>query len=79
MLNDKLEGYEAGADDYLSKPFQNEELKAKISVFLRLFNLEQSMAATNQSLEEEVKMRTEQNLEVRKANICRTARGSDCP
>ena len=32
---DKVEGLEAGADDYLTKPFHNEELKARIHALLR--------------------------------------------
>jgi two-component system response regulator PhoP len=32
---DKVEGLEAGADDYLVKPFQNEELLARIRALLR--------------------------------------------
>lgn len=33
---DRLLGYEAGADDYVGKPFEADELLAKIRVFLRL-------------------------------------------
>lgn len=33
---DRIKGYECGADDYLCKPFVEEELLAKIRVFLRL-------------------------------------------
>jgi len=36
MLEERLQGYEAGADDYIVKPFVDEELEAKIQVFLRL-------------------------------------------
>ena len=36
MLDERLEGYEAGADDYITKPFVDEELDAKVRVFLRL-------------------------------------------
>jgi len=36
MLEERLQGYEAGADDYIVKPFVDEELEAKIRVFLRL-------------------------------------------
>jgi len=36
MLEERLEGYEVGADDYIVKPFVDEELEAKIQVFLRL-------------------------------------------
>ena len=32
---DKVEGLEAGADDYLVKPFQNEELLARVRALLR--------------------------------------------
>jgi two-component system response regulator PhoP len=32
---DKVEGLEAGADDYLTKPFQVEELMARINALLR--------------------------------------------
>ena len=34
-LNDKIEGYDAGADDYIIKPFEFRELLAKIRVLLR--------------------------------------------
>ncbi len=32
---DKVEGLEAGADDYLTKPFHNEELKARVHALIR--------------------------------------------
>jgi two-component system response regulator PhoP len=32
---DKVEGLESGADDYMVKPFHNEELKARINALLR--------------------------------------------
>ncbi len=41
MLSDRLDGYRAGADDYVSKPFDAEELLAKIKVFLRLKSIEE--------------------------------------
>jgi two-component system, OmpR family, copper resistance phosphate regulon response regulator CusR len=34
-LNDKIEGYDAGADDYVIKPFEFRELQMKIRVALR--------------------------------------------
>ncbi len=38
MLEDKLEGFRAGGDDYIVKPFSMEELIMRIEVFLRRAN-----------------------------------------
>lgn len=37
QVEDRLAGYEAGGDDYITKPFDPEELRSKIDVVLRNF------------------------------------------
>ena len=41
MLSDRIEGYRSGADDYITKPFDPEELLAKVKVFVRLKSVEE--------------------------------------
>jgi signal transduction histidine kinase len=41
LVEERLRGYEVGADDYIIKPFEESELLAKINVFLRLKNVEE--------------------------------------
>jgi len=40
-VEERLKGYRSGADDYVIKPFDYEELKAKVVVFLRLKRIEE--------------------------------------
>jgi two-component system sensor histidine kinase/response regulator len=41
MVPERLEGYKAGADDYITKPFDGDEFLAKIHVYLRLKRAEE--------------------------------------
>lgn len=41
MIDDRLKGYEAGADDYLTKPYVEDELLAKLEVYSKLNRMEE--------------------------------------
>jgi len=41
LLKDRLFGYQAGADDYIARPFDPDELLAKVGVFIRLKSVEE--------------------------------------
>jgi len=41
MISERLEGYEAGADDFITKPFDNDEFQAKVRIYLRLKHIEE--------------------------------------
>ena len=44
---DKIRGYVAGATDYLSKPIEDHILKAKVQVFLKLYNQQRLLQENN--------------------------------
>jgi len=48
---DLVAGMEAGADDFLAKPFERSELRVRLRAGERIIQLERSLAARNQELE----------------------------
>jgi DNA-binding response OmpR family regulator len=62
---DKVKAFRAGAVDYISKPFQFEEVHARVETHLKLHDLQQGLQLHNDQLEEAVATRT---FELAKAN-----------
>ncbi|HVX12110.1 MAG TPA: ATP-binding protein [Pirellulales bacterium] len=50
-LSMKVHGLDCGADDYLTKPFEEEELKARVRSLLKLRRLHQDLDRRNRELE----------------------------
>ena len=50
MVSERLRGYEAGADDYVTKPFDAQELLAKVRVYLQLQSIEEVEQLKSQML-----------------------------
>ncbi|MDI6789844.1 MAG: hybrid sensor histidine kinase/response regulator, partial [Thermodesulfobacteriota bacterium] len=57
-LEDRLRGYEVGTDDYIIKPYEPEELRAKVRILLRLKNAQDELRTVNRDLEKLVAVKT---------------------
>ncbi len=55
---EKLKAFQAGGADYVTKPFQLDEVQARVQTHLKLHQLEQSLRSQNDLLEETVNHRT---------------------
>src|SRR5580692_6499787 len=62
-IEDKVKGFHSGAVDYISKPFQFEEVQARVETHLQLHNLQQILKLQNERLEEAVAERTQELAE----------------
>jgi two-component system, sensor histidine kinase and response regulator len=60
---DKVKAFRSGAVDYISKPFQFEEVHARVETHLELHNLQRSLKVHNERLEETVAARTHELAE----------------
>jgi len=75
-IEERLKGYRVKADDYLTKPYDPEELKAKVRILLRLKNAHDELSAVNRDLEKLVAHRTRELVKKeRQALIGRMVQG----
>jgi len=65
---DALQGYGAGAVDYLTKPINPQILKSKVGVFVDLFRTTHALAAANAALESEIAQRKKAEEALREVN-----------
>jgi two-component system, sensor histidine kinase and response regulator len=62
-IEDKMEGFRLGGVDYISKPFQFEEVRARVEAHCKLHELQQALKLQNEHLEETVAARTRELAE----------------
>ncbi len=64
---DKVKAFQVGGIDYITKPFQTEEVLARVKTHLNLRNLQKQLQKANQALEERIQELTRTNSELQKA------------
>ncbi len=62
-VHDKVEAFRTGAVDYISKPFQFEEVHARVETHLKVHQLQTELKRQNESLEQAVADRTRELAE----------------
>lgn len=60
-LENKIKGFRVGAVDYITKPFQQQEVFARVNAHLTIRRLQQQLAAKNVLLEQQVAQLQESN------------------
>lgn len=66
---DIVKGFEAGAVDYITKPFKAPEVKVRVSTHLKLGKLQKELAVQNKTLEEKVQKQVQVIADTQMATI----------
>jgi len=69
---DKVRGFEAGGVDYITKPFHQEEILARVNTHVHLFRLKNQLEKKNERLKMEVAERKRAEGEAADANRAKT-------
>ena len=72
--DDVVEGLQAGADDYILKPFHKEEFRARVRIGARLISLQEALAARVQQLESSIDAVTQLRKLIPICSYCRKIR-----
>ena len=54
-VEDKIQGFDVGGQDYITKPFQHQEVMARVDLHVRLYHLEKERVKNINKLEEQKK------------------------
>jgi putative two-component system response regulator len=76
-LEDISKGFRVGGVDYITKPFQNEEVRERVKIHLTLKLSKEALLNQNQILEDKVKERTKELSETRLEIITRLGRAAE--
>lgn len=63
--NEKVNGFNVGAVDYVTKPFQIEEVLARVNTHLSLRAMQKQLQAQNEQLQQEIAVRVQAEAELR--------------
>ena len=67
-IRHKLAGFEVGGTDYITKPFEIEEVLARINTHLALFTVQKHLGEQNALLQQEIQLRQQAEAELQHAN-----------
>ncbi len=66
---DKVKGFAAGGVDYITKPFQSEEVLARVDTHIKLRSLQKNLQANNLYLQNEIKQRKQVERQLERSLI----------
>ena len=67
--NDKVKAFAVGGADYVTKPFQAEEVLARVRHQMTILRQQQQLAAQNHQLQQEIQQRKQAEADLQQANL----------